>query len=50
MVELAVTPEDERTRMGIRGRQFFDEHFTRAAALPVYIGALKRAASSAGTA
>ena len=50
MLALAATPMPERVRMGQRGRQYFEQHFTREAALPIYVDALKRCAAGRGSA
>jgi glycosyltransferase involved in cell wall biosynthesis len=47
MMRAASMSPAERTAMGRRGRSYFESHFTRSAALPVYLRALTAAAHSA---
>jgi glycosyltransferase involved in cell wall biosynthesis len=45
IVDLLRAPAERRDEMGRNGRRFYEEHFTREATLPIYRGALARAAS-----
>jgi glycosyltransferase involved in cell wall biosynthesis len=48
MMHAASLPAAERIAMGHRGRSYFESHFTRAAALPIYLAALTVAAGQQG--